>query len=162
MRRTACLRCNPYAGWSPAEPSHRAAMSGQDWMRSPERMLQAKLMYFHLGLDQLPLRRVAVLGHDKDRLRNAIMTKDHDQTGYRRARASQMTLWHRRMHYQEYHLQHLYTRYLWRLLRYVPSEGAKIPGGPETGYWGAPMCGLNLVTKESLPLPPIEPHPRRK
>lgn len=138
--------------------------SGPKYWSDPERLYQYKLLYFAMGVDQQPLRRTAVLLGDKHRLQTtSFLTKvKKDPTGFERARAKQTTLWHRRMQYQEYYMQHLMTRHAWGLLRMYPPGGGKIAGKVDDGYFGYDDVPYHRYNRQPLPFPAKEIYEPRK
>jgi hypothetical protein len=128
-------------------------------------MVKMKLMYFTMGLDQQALRRTAVIQADKHRFHLFRTTKAAlaDPTGFKRSRTRQILQWHRRIQYQEYFMQHLFTRETWRVLRKYPVGGAKIDGVANQPYFGYHFHGgLNPYTREALPAEAKELYARRK
>lgn len=133
----------------------------------PDRMVRHKLLYFTLGLDQQALRRTAVIVADKKRLEKAEPLRSQnnvvtDPTGFKRARKFQLTTWHKRIQYQEYHLEHLFVRHVWGLLRMYPPGGAKIPGKADRGYFGYDKMSFHRYTREQLPANAQHLYERRK
>ena len=139
--------------------------SGPRFWSDPERMIRHKKLQFTLGLDQLSLRRTAVIQADKKRLSNIKwdrIIKRTDATGYRAQRFNQMTTWYKRIQYQEYYIQHLTTRNVWGQLRMYPPGGAKIAGKADQGYFGYDSLGVHRYNREPLPAQAKEIYERRK
>ena len=131
----------------------------------PHRLIKYKKLYFTLGLDSQPLRRSAVITGEKRRTRNTFIerVRGSDPTGFDKARRTQIRLWKRRMHYQEYYLQHLFTRHVWGLLRTYPVGGAKIAGFADRGYFGYDQrVPIHRYTHQPLPANAAHLYPRRK
>lgn len=137
--------------------------SGPRWWSEPERMVKYKMLYFTLGIDQQALRRTAVIAADLSRQH---MTKAQqfagDATGYKRARNVQIKTWYRRIQYQEYYLQHLFTRHAWSLLRMYPANHTKLAGKADDGYAGYDGVPYHRYNRAPLPFPAREIYDRRK
>ena len=167
LRRTPQLR-NTYLTASVTRAPITVIRSGRRFWTQPERMIRQKTLYFTLGMDSQPLRRVAVLAADKERHRNAFTrplesaSSAQDVTGFQRKRAAQIIMWHRRIQYQEYYIQHLVARHVWGLLRMYPPGGAKIPGRSELGYFADDNGGVHRYARTNLPAKPLEIYERRK
>lgn len=154
---------NTFLTHSVATTPITAIRTGPRWWSEPERMVKHKVMYFTLGIDQLPLRRTAVIQADMIRQRMCKpMPCFGDATGYKRARAAQMITWYRRIQYQEYHLQHLYTRHVWGLIRAYPGNTTKIQGKADDGYVGYDSVPFHRYNRSPLPFPAREIYERRK
>ena len=133
-------------------------------------MIKYKTLYFTLGMDSLPLRRTAILVADKDRHRNAQSqfslhgsANVQDVTGFQKKRIQQIAMWHRRIQYQEYYIQHMMTRHVWGLLRMYPTGGAKIAGkNGDVGYLQDDNGGVHRYTRQPLPTRVAEIYERRK
>jgi hypothetical protein len=137
--------------------------SGRRHWSNPERMLRFKLLYFTLGVDQLPLRRTAVIQNEQERMKHIIKARPkNDATGYKAKRMRQIGMWYRRIQYQEYYMQHMMTRHTWGLLRMYPVGGAKIAGKADTGYFGYDSSPVHRYTREPLPATAKEIYERRK
>ncbi|KEG05250.1 hypothetical protein DQ04_24631000 [Trypanosoma grayi] len=154
---------NTFLTRSVATPPISVIRTGPKWWADPERMVRQKLMYFTLGIDQLPLRRTAVIQKDLHRFH---MCKPPmrigDTTGYKRSRAAQLNTWYRRIQYQEYHLQHLFTRHVWGLTRAYPGNTTKIQGKADDGYVGYDSVPFHRYNRSPLPFPAREIYERRK
>lgn len=164
LRRTAICQ-NTQLTWSKATPPSRI-IKNTEWFDDPERLYRYKLMYFALGLDQLPLRRAAVLAAEAERVQraeldNKLMIKKNDLTGFTLAQRRQMMTWHNRMKYQEWYLEHLHMRHVWAMLRKYPTGGAKIAGVAEQPYFGYDY-NVNRFTRERNPANARELYPRRR
>ncbi|ORC87984.1 uncharacterized protein TM35_000192280 [Trypanosoma theileri] len=157
----SCL--NTFLTKSVAAAPITAIRTGPKWWAEPERMVRHKIMYFTLGIDQLPLRRTAIIQKDLHRFH---MCKPPmrvgDTTGYKRSRAAQLTTWYRRIQYQEYHMQHLFTRHVWGLLRVYPGNTTKIQGKADDGYVGYDSVPYHRYNRSPLPFPAREIYERRK
>ena len=139
--------------------------SGPRWFTEPERLLQHKILYFTLGVDTLPLRRVGIIRAERQRMRMAPATalnSSTDPTGYRRSRITQLNLWYKRCMYQEWWLEHLYTRFAWGRCGYYPTGGGKISGVYERGVWGYDRLSIDRYSREPLPAQAREIYERRK
>ena len=157
------LRRNTYLTRSMTTSPISVIRSGPRWWSEPDRMVRHKLLYFTLGIDQLPLRRTAVIAADVFRqhmCRPAAMSGD--ATGYKKARKAQLNTWYRRIQYQEYYLQHLFTRHAWSLLRMYPANHTKIAGKADDGYAGYDGVPYHRYNRSPLPLPAREIYERRK
>lgn len=162
LHSTAACR-NTYMTRSMTTPPISVIRTGPKWWTDPDRMVRHKLMYFTLGIDQQPLRRTAVIAVDQYRqhmCKPAMSTSD--TTGYKRARQSQMTTWYRRIQYQEYYLQHMFTRHVWGLLRMYPANHTKIAGKADDGYAGYDSVPFHRYNRTPLPFPAREIYERRK
>jgi hypothetical protein len=167
MFSTSCIRQNTFLTANKARNPLTVIRTKNRHFTEPDRMYRHKLLYFAMGLDQLPLRRTAILAADSIRHRGAIGPAARgdfggDATGFKSARRRQIVTWHRRIQYQEMHLQHLMTRHAWGLLREYPSGGGKIAGRSDTGYFGFDRLSVNRYTREKLPATPREIYERRK
>lgn len=137
--------------------------SAQRWWAEPERMVKHKVMYFTMGIDQLPLRRTAVIQSDFYRFQKCrSMPRGKDSTGFKQARSQQLRMWYRRIQYQEYHLQHLFVRHMWGLLRMYPGNTTKIQGKADDGYVGYDSVPFHRYNRTPLPFPAREIYERRK
>ncbi len=139
--------------------------TGRNSWTQPERLIKYKMLYYTLGLDAQPLMRTCVLAAEKERMRFVPLrfpSQRQDPTGYRRARMRQLGMWYRRIQYQEYYLQHVFTRHAWGLLRMYPPGGAKIAGKADNGYFGYDSLPLHRYTREPLPAQAQEIYERRK
>ena len=139
--------------------------SGARWFTDPERLLQHKILYFYLGVDSLPLRRVGIIRTERARMHMVPTQKfsaSNDPTGYRRSRFTQMSLWYKRCMYQEWWLQHLYTRFAWGKCRQYPCNGGKIHGVFENGVWGYDKVTVERYSRQPLPAQAREIYERRK
>lgn len=142
--------------------------SGRRFWSQPDRMMRYKVLYFTLGMDAAPLRRTSVIVADKERLRNASArtipsATKADMTGFQRKRVQQMVMWHKRMQYQEFYMQHMMTRHVWGLLRMYPSGGGKIAGkNGDVGYFADDNTGVHRFTRALLPAKIPEIYERRK
>jgi hypothetical protein len=164
LRSSASLRNTFLTSSRPINPIS-TIRSGPRWWSDPERMVRHKVLQFTLGLDQLALRRTAVIQADKKRLSNVKwdrVIKKTDATRYRTQRFAQMSTWYKRIQYQEYYIQHLTTRHMWGQLRMYPSGGAKIAGKADQGYFGYDSLAVNRYNREPLPAAAKELYPRRK
>ena len=140
-----------------------AIRSGAYWWADPDRMLRHKLMYFTMGIDQQPLRRTAIIQTDRRRWKMCSgPRRSADATGYKRARYQQQMTWHRRIQYQEYYLQHLFTRHTFGLLRMYPPNLAKIQGKADDGYAGYDSMPIHRYNRQPLAFPAREIYERRK
>eukprot|EP00759_Apiculatamorpha_spiralis_P044556 PhF_6_TR41536/c0_g1_i2/m.62923 len=154
MLRSTPVTLNYYLRSAKIKNPSTQIRTGASWWSDPERMLQHKLLYFTLGVDSLPLRRVAVIRAERDRMRMTPGIPNNsvtDPTGYKRARRRQINLWYRRIQYQEFWLQHIYTRFVWGKTGYYPTGGGKIAGVAETGVWGYDHSALERYSREPLP-----------
>eukprot|EP00760_Papus_ankaliazontas_P012786 PhM_4_TR1554/c0_g1_i1/m.94059 len=164
LRATLSLR-NYYLRASKGASPVTQIRSGDRWWSDPERMYKQKLLYFTLGVDQLPLRRTAIIANERRRVRavsKAPFSGSNDPTGYRRARHRQVRQWYRRIQYQEFYLQHLFTRYAWGRTRHYPSGGGKISGITPSGVWGFDNKSFDRYSREPLPAHPREIYEPRK
>ena len=128
----------------------------------PDRLVRHKLLYFTMGLDQQALRRTCVIQNDQKRWRMCPPANPKgDTTGYKRARAAQLVTWYRRIQYQEYYLEHLFTRYAWGLLRMYPNAYVKIPGKIDEGYAGYDSVPYHRYNRKPLAFPAAEIYERR-
>ncbi|AYU78821.1 mitoribosomal protein mS72 [Leishmania donovani] len=163
MLRQTAAQLNTYLTRSVATPPISVIRTGPKWWAEPERMVKHKVMYFTMGIDQLPLRRTAVIQNDLKRFH---MCKPPprvgDATGYKRSRGAQLTTWYRRIQYQEYHLQHLFVRHMWGLLRMYPGNTTKIQGKADDGYVGYDSVHFHRYNRSPLPFPAREIYERRK
>ena len=166
MFRATAVRHNYYLRASKQTNPLAQIRSGPRWWTKPERLLQHKLLYFTLGVDTLPLRRVGIIRAERRRMAmspHVHFTANNDPTGYRRQRVRQVALWYKRCQYQEFWLQHLYTRFAWGKTGYYPSGGGKIAGASETGVWGYDVqSNKDRYTREPLPAVAREIYERRK
>lgn len=166
MYRRTPLLANQWLTMAKAAPPVSVIRSGRRHWVEPERMVRMKLMYFTLGIDQLPLRRTAVIHKEADLFKKcpsvAQKSSAYDSTGYKMRRHKQMMMWYRRIQYQEYYLQHMFTRHTWGLLRMYPTGGAKIAGKADTGYAGYDYLPYHRYTREPLPAHAREIYDRRK
>lgn len=154
MLRSTTSLLNTYFGKNAVVAPISAIRSGTKYFTEPERLIKQKLLFFTLGIDQQPLRRVAVLANEDARLRTSPRTSNKkDVTGFRKARGKQASMWYRRMRYQEYYLEHLFTRYAWSVTRKYPPNGVKLPGVAEDGYFGEAPAGVHYTTRQALPIP---------
>lgn len=167
MFRSTAVCANTYL--TASKGSAPITVIRSEFWRDPSRLVRYKMLYFTLGLDSQALRRTAVIVADKKRLKNADpkknvtgQTKTLDPTGFRRARAMQLQTWHRRVQYQEYYLQHMFTRHVWGLLRMYPPGGAKIAGIADKGYFGYDKMGHHRYTREPLPAYAAHLYERRR
>lgn len=162
LRQTTLLQ-NTYLTRSMTTPPISVIRTGPRWWSNPERLVRHKLLYFTLGIDQMALRRTAVIATDQFRQR---MCKPPprmgDSTGYKRARSAQLTTWYRRIQYQEYYLQHLFTRHAWGLIRAYPANTTKIAGRADDGYVGYDSVPYHRYNRMPLPFPAKEVYERRK
>ena len=164
LRRTA-LRGNPYLTWHKAQQPN-AIVRNHDFWHDPQRMYKAKLLHFALGVDQLALRRTAVMAAENHRIRRAAVqtlkwTSKNDPTGFAKAQNMQTMQWHYRMRYQEWYLQHLHLRHAWAMLRKYPVGGAKIAGVTDTPYFGYDNAA-NRFTREAQGASAKVLYPRRR
>ncbi|KNH09344.1 hypothetical protein XU18_0029 [Perkinsela sp. CCAP 1560/4] len=139
--------------------------SGPKWFTDPERLLQHKLLYYYMGVDSLPLRRLGIIRAERSRIRMAPRQKfssSNDPTGYRRSRFAQLSLWYKRCMYQEWWLQHLYTRFAWGRCRHYPCDGGKIHGISGNGVWGYDKVNVERYSRHPLPAQAKEIYERRK
>lgn len=154
MLRSSTVLHNTYFGRSAVTSPVATIRSGPKFFTDPERMIKQKLLYFTLGLDQQPLRRVAVVAAENMRqVASPRNSSKRDVTGFRMARGRQTTMWYRRMKYQEYYLQHMFTRYAWSVTRAYPGNGVKLPTVAEDGYYGYNAVGVHSISRQALPLP---------
>jgi len=162
MLRLSRCRCNTYITHSLAVAPITAIRSTTRWWSDPERMVKYKTLYFTLGIDQLPLRRTALIQNEYLRTRMCPTSPiGGDKTGYKRARAMQLNMWYRRIQYQEYFLQHLYTRHVWGLTRVYPNNYVKITGKADDGYAGYDAVPYHRYNRQPLPMPAREIYDRR-
>lgn len=163
MLQSTCVLHNTFLTHSVATPPISVIRSGPKWWSEPERMVKHKIMYFTMGIDQLPLRRTAVIQTELKRFHMCRPApRAGDTTGFKRARASQLTTWYRRIQYQEYHLQHLFTRHMWGLLRMYPGNMTKIQGKADDGYVGYDSVPYHRYNRTPLPFPAREIYERRR
>ncbi|CCW61971.1 unnamed protein product [Phytomonas sp. EM1] len=154
--------CNTFLTRSVAKPPITVIRSGPKWWSDPERMVKHKLLYFTMGIDQLPLRRTAVIQNEQFRFHMCRPSpRINDATGYKRSRSGQMKTWYRRIQYQEYHLQHLFTRHAWGLLRVYPGNTTKIQGKADDGYVGYDSVPYHRYNRSPLPFPARDIYGRR-
>ena len=162
MRRSVPL-FNTYLTGAKAPHPLAVIHSGAKHWTNPMRLVRFKILYFTLGLDQLPLRRTAVIASDNYKLSKVRRYAPFgDTSGFKRARYHQMSTWMKRIQYQEYYMQHLMIRHVWGLLRKYPPNGTKIAGKADTGYFGYGKHGIHDYTREPLPATAIEMYPRRR
>lgn len=162
MKSTSFL-LNTFLSHSVATPPISVIRSGPKWWSEPERMVKHKMMYFTMGIDQLPLRRTAVIQADLKRFHMCKPApRTGDTTGFKRARAAQLTTWYRRIQYQEFHLQHMFTRHMWGLLQMYPGNTTKIQGKADDGYVGYDSVSFHRYNRTPLLFPAREIYERRK
>lgn len=162
LRRTQ-INCNTHLVRQRVVHPASVIRSGTAYWNDPERVIKNKLLFFTLGLDQQALRRSAIIARDAERQR-AIPREGFkkDVTGFRRARHRQSVMWNRRIRYQAYFLEHMFTRHAWGLIRKYPSMGTKIPSAAEDGYFGTSRSGMHQLTHEPLPALARTIYPPRK
>eukprot|EP00744_Colponema_vietnamica_P021747 GILI01031116.1.p1 GENE.GILI01031116.1~~GILI01031116.1.p1 ORF type:complete len:164 (+),score=22.74 GILI01031116.1:49-540(+) len=154
MLRKSTFRLNTYFGRDAVVSPASVIRSGTKFFTEPERLIKQKLLFFTLGIDQQPLRRVALLANEDARLKASPRASNKkDVTGFRKARGKQSSMWYRRMKYQEYYLEHIFTRYAWSVTRKYPTNGVKLPGVAEDGYFGDAPAGVHYITRQALPIP---------
>ena len=161
-----CVLChNQYMGSPRIVNPINQIHSGPRWFSDPERLLQHKMLYFYLGVDTLPIRRVSIIQNETHKMRMVPTQKfsaSNDPTGYRRSRLAQMKLWYKRCMYQEWWLQHLYTRFAWGKCRFYPTNGGKIHGVHESGVWGYDKVNVERYSRQPLSAEAREIYDRRK
>eukprot|EP00758_Cryptobia_borreli_P000541 Tbor_TRINITY_DN1194_c0_g1::TRINITY_DN1194_c0_g1_i1::g.15552::m.15552 len=163
MLRQTTPAYNTYLGRQSIASPISVIRSKDKYWTDPERLIKHKIMYFLLGVDQQPLRRTSVVIKDREhRLMSPRESFKKDITGFRRARDKQTQMWLRRMQYQEYLIQHIFTRHTWGLLRKYPPNGAKIKDVVDDGYFGETPNGLHHYTRQPLPFPHRQIYPPRK
>jgi hypothetical protein len=166
MFRADSIRLNRYLLPASQHTAPRREIRSPTWTDNPQRLVKYKKLYFTMGLDQQALRRTALLNAETQRTRYSIAVEDVDKgdpTGFKRARRKQLVQWRLRMNYQEYHLQHLFTRHIWGLLRKYPSGGAKIAGVADKGYFSYDFWKTDhRFTGEPLPASAKELYPKRR
>lgn len=83
---------NTFLTRSVATPPVSVIRTGPKWWAEPVRMVRQKLMFFTLGVDQLPLRRTAVIQKDLYRCHMCRPpVRIGDTTGHKCSRAAQLT-----------------------------------------------------------------------
>jgi hypothetical protein len=163
MLRTTCGLRNTYLTHSQASAPITVIRSGPKFWSQPERMVRYKLLYYTLGIDQLPLRRTAVIAADRARqMKCKPILFGGDATGYKKSRHAQLQTWYRRIQYQEYYLQHLFTRHAWSLLRMYPANHTKLAGKADDGYTGYDAVPYHRYNRSPSAFPARELYERRK
>lgn len=162
LRQTFAAR-NTFLTHSMATAPISVIRTGPKYWSDPERLVKHKLLYFTLGIDQQPLRRTAVIQNDLKRFHMCRPApRVGDTTGYKKARSAQLTTWYRRIQYQEYYMQHLFTRHMWSLLRMYPGQMTKIAGKADDGYAGYDSVPFHRYNRAPLPFPAKEMYERRQ
>jgi hypothetical protein len=168
MFSPTCISQNTFLTHSITKAPISVIRSGKKFWSASERLIQYKTLYFTLGMDSLPLRRVAIIAADKERHRHANFAlhgsgNRSDVTGFQKKRVQQISMWHRRIGYQEYYIQHMMTRHVWGLLKMYPSGGAKISGkNGDMGYLQDDNDGIHRYSRQPLPAKVAEIYDRRK
>ena len=163
MFRCTLISCNKFLS-TPSVSAPATIIRSKGW-KNPGRLVRQKMLFFSFGLDQQALRRTAVIVSDRERTRAAMPETDNiarqDSTGFKRSRDRQLQLWRRRIQYQEWYLEHMFTRHAWGLLRKYPPGGTKILGKADDGYFGYGHS-FHQYNGTPLPYPAREVYERRK